>query len=206
MSNRTISPVLDYGDAYPRSRKVYVGSGTVRVPMREIMLSGDEPALRVYDPSGPRGWEATHGLPRPREAWIVDRGDLAIVAEGRKAPVTSSWAPRPVRRGTSCVTQLRSARRGTITPEMEFVAIREGVEPEFVRSEVACGRAIIPVNINHPEVRADDHRPQLLGEDQRQHWQLGRGFIDRGGGGEAPLGDSVGCRYGHGFVDWLGYP
>ena len=55
MSNGTISPVLDYGDAYPGSRKVCVGSGTVRVPMREIRLSGDEPALRVYDSSGPRG-------------------------------------------------------------------------------------------------------------------------------------------------------
>ena len=88
----------------------------------------------------------------------MDRGDVAIVAEPRKAPVTPSLPPRPVMRGTSCVTQLRYARQGITTPEMEFVAIREGFEPEFVRSEVACGRAIIPVNINHPE-----SEPMIIG-------------------------------------------
>ena len=71
------------------------------------------------------------------------------------------------------------ARRGEITPEMEFIAIREGVKPEFVRDEVARGRAVIPANVNHPESRAHDHRPKFPGQDQRQHRQLGDHLVDR---------------------------
>src|SRR5579862_7143825 len=121
-----------YGDAFPNSRKVYVeGPHSVRVPFREISLSGGEPPLRVYDTSGPRGHDARAGLPRVR--------------------ATSA-------RGTGCVTQMHFARRGEVTPEMEFVAIREGVPATLVRDEVARGRAIIPANINHPELE-----PMIIG-------------------------------------------
>jgi phosphomethylpyrimidine synthase len=117
-----------YGGAFPESRKVHVEAGRgVRVPMREIALSNGE-RLRVYDTSGPQGHDARGGLPKVREAWV---------------------APR---RGRPVVTQLYYARRGEITPEMEFVALREGLEPEMVRSEVARGRAIIPSNIRHLEL------------------------------------------------------
>ena len=121
-----------FAEAFPSSRKVYVEGGRVRVPMREIALSGGEPALRVYDTSGPRDADARTGLPPLRGPWIAARGD---------APATA----RPV-------TQLHYARKGEVTPEMEFVALREGFDPEFVRAEVARGRAIIPANVNHPEL------------------------------------------------------
>ena len=121
-----------FAAAFPGSRKVYVEGGRVRVPMREITLSGGEPALHVYDTSGPRDTDARTGLPPLRGPWIADRGDAA--ATGRP------------------VTQLHYARKGEVTPEMEFVALREGFDPEFVRAEVARGRAIIPANVNHPEL------------------------------------------------------
>ena len=99
------SPVQSYGDAFPSSTKVHVeGSRGIRVPMREIALSGGEPPLRVYDTSGPRGGDPREGLPSVRGAWIAPRG-------------------------RSTVTQLHFARRGEITAEMEFAAIREGVVP-----------------------------------------------------------------------------
>ena len=123
---------LGYGDAFPRSTKVFVeGSRGIRVPMREIALSGGEPPLRVYDTSGPGGVDPRVGLPPVR---------------------------RPPSAGAGCVTQLQFARRGEITPEMEFAAIREGVEVELVRSEVARGRAIIPANVNHLELE-----PMVIG-------------------------------------------
>ena len=126
-----------YGDAFPNSTKVYVeGSRGIRVPMRQIALSGGEPPLRVYDTSGPRAQDARRGLPPVRREWIAERRAV----------------------GRSCVTQLFHARLGEITPEMEFAAIREGVAPEVVRSEVARGRAIIPANINHPELE-----PMVIG-------------------------------------------
>ena len=122
----------------------------------------------------------------------------------RSSPSCASTCTRKPRRAKpgANVTQMHYARRGIVTPEMEFVAIRENqrrdeiaardpdrdaaasrarasarrfrqsITPEFVRDEVARGRAIIPNNINHPGIRADDHRPQLPGEDQRQHRQL----------------------------------
>ena len=116
----------DFNTAFPSSRKVHVdGPQGVRVPVREIALSGGEPPLCVYDTSGPQSFEATQGLPKLREEWVKSR-------------------PR-----NGGVTQLHYARRGETTPEMEFIAIREGLPAEFVRSEVARGRAIIPANINH---------------------------------------------------------
>ena len=150
----------DFGSAFPNSCKIHVpGDGThgVQVPMREITLSGGEPPLRVYDTSGPQGCDVRHGLPALRRDWILARGG---VEEGgrshRPGPSSTEKIPsslwRPVVRGTGAVTQLHYARRGVVTPEMEFIATREGFDPEFVRSEVARGRAIIPANINHPEL------------------------------------------------------
>jgi phosphomethylpyrimidine synthase len=166
------APPSDYGDAFPASRKVYVeGRHGVRVPMREIVLSGGEPPLRVYDTSGPRDCAVRAGLPKLREPWILARGDVEAVP-GRAAPLRPDRKPmapvvempaallnRPLRaKAGACVTQMHYARRGEITPEMEFIALREGFDPELVRSEVARGRAIIPSNINHPETE-----PMIVG-------------------------------------------
>ena len=119
---------VSWADAFPNSTKVFVDTPSgLSVPMREVALSGGEPPIRLYDTSGPQGFPATGGLPHVR----------------RRATAAPGGAP---------ITQLALARRGEITPEMEFVAVREGLEPEFVRSEVARGRAIIPANINHPEL------------------------------------------------------
>ncbi|MBI3015500.1 MAG: phosphomethylpyrimidine synthase ThiC [Candidatus Tectomicrobia bacterium] len=137
----------------PASRKVYL-SGTrpgVRVPMRGILLKSDPP-LRLYDTSGPYTDPAftpdlKFGLPPLRKQWILSRGDVeASPGRGLRA------------RPGKTVTQMHYARRGEITPEMEFVALREGVSPEFVRDEVARGRAILPANINHPE-----SEPMIIG-------------------------------------------
>ena len=149
------TPASDYGDAYPASRRVYADSGRVRVPLREIALSGGEPPLRVYDTSGPRGADVRTGLPPLRREWIAGRGDVSAVTP---AAVRNGDGPlpdglrRPAVRGRGAVSQMHYARRGEVTPEMEFVAVREGLDPEFVRSEVARGRAIIPANVNHPEL------------------------------------------------------
>lgn len=155
----------DYGDAFPASRKVYVeGRHGIRVPMREIALSGGEPPLRVYDTAGPLGGDVRQGLPALRAEWIRARGDVEEVARtyrpiaGRSTAEIPPSLLRPTLRGTGCVTQMGYARRGEITPEMEFVALREGMDPEFVRSEVARGRAIIPANVNHPELE-----PMIIG-------------------------------------------
>jgi phosphomethylpyrimidine synthase len=131
----TVRPSGDYGDAFPNSQKVYVeGPHGVRVPMREIALSGGEPSLWVYDTSGPLGHDVRDGLPALRSDWVSRRRD------------------------ESKPTQLYYARRGEVTPEMEFIALREGLPVDFVRSEVARGRAIIPANINHPELE-----PMIIG-------------------------------------------
>ena len=145
----------DYPGAYPNSKKVYIeGTRGIAVPVREIHLSGGEPPLRVYDTSGPQDLDVREGLPPLREQWIQERGthetgrtrELAANVEMPEALKTRTV------RGSGSVTQMTYARNGEITPEMEFVAIREGVEPVFVRDEVARGRAIIPANINHPEI------------------------------------------------------
>jgi phosphomethylpyrimidine synthase len=134
--------------------------------MRRIALSGGEPPLVVYDTSGPREVDPRHGLPALRRPWIEARGDVATVAGASQGAASEAGGGgrnggaempasllRPVLRSTGGpVTQLHYARRGEITPEMEFVALREGFEPERVRSEIARGRAILPANVNHPEL------------------------------------------------------
>ncbi|MBV8528295.1 MAG: phosphomethylpyrimidine synthase ThiC, partial [Candidatus Dormibacteraeota bacterium] len=135
----------------------------IRVPVEEVVqsptrsASGDvtNPPLRRYDTSG-RHTEpdvsiaVEDGLPPLRHRWIVERDDVELVRDGGR-PVLRA-------RESGAVTQLHYARRGLITPEMEFIAIREGVEPEMVRDEVARGRAIIPANVNHPE-----SEPMIIG-------------------------------------------
>ncbi|MCY1671828.1 phosphomethylpyrimidine synthase ThiC [Novosphingobium sp. SL115] len=183
------------------SRKIHVESmrfPDVRVAMREITLeaSSGEPPVRVYDTSGAYTDSAVNidiaaGLPKLRRDWIMARGDVEeydardVKPEdnGLKGPDRSAGVPpfpnvvqRPLRaKAGQNVSQMHYARRGIITPEMEYVAIRENlgrkqlkdalvrdgqdwgasipdyVTPEFVREEVARGRAIIPSNINHPE-------------------------------------------------------
>ncbi len=134
-----VIPPPAYRGVFPNSTKIHLdGSRGIRVPMREIALSGGEQPLRVYDTSGPEGFDAQRGLPHVRAEWIGARG---VEAAGPGAL-----------RATAPLTQLHYARRGEITEEMEFVALREGLSPEFVRSEVARYRAIIPANINHPEL------------------------------------------------------
>lgn len=159
----------------------------LRVAMREIALSpstgryGEEPnaPVRVYDTSGPytdaeAKTDIRRGLQPSRLPWILSRGDVESY-EGREVkPEDNGYLQaesvkeellfpglkrRPLRaKPGSNVTQLHYARKGIITPEMEYIAIRENVEPEFVRSEVARGRAIIPSNINHPE-----SEPMIIG-------------------------------------------
>jgi len=192
----------------PASRKVYVlgARADVRVPMREIMQSNGE-AITVYDTSGSytdpqAAIDVRRGLPALRESWIAARGDTEgypgrtpyalddglkhgesdALAALRLQAVGLQRTPRRAKAGAN-VSQMHYARRGIITPEMEYVAIRENqqrawtaqylanaereqrlagnsfgatiplvVTPEFVRDEVARGRAIIPANINHPEL------------------------------------------------------
>jgi len=155
-------------DPFPSSDKIHLdGPRGVRVPVREIRLSGGEPPLRVEDTSGPAGHDPREGLPPGRDGWIRGRRDVVEVdarygdrGASERIPVALR-RPR-VLRGTGPVTQMHYARRGEITPEMEFVALREGLEPGFVRSEVARGRAIIPANVNHPELE-----PMAIGRNFR---------------------------------------
>ena len=192
----------------PASRKVYLGGSRadIQVPLREILQSNGE-AVTVYDTSGPYTDPAAQidvrqGLPLVRQAWIADRGDTESYAgrkpfaldDGLKSGETDALAalraqaaglqrqPRRAKAGAN-VTQMHYARKGIVTPEMEYVALRENqnlewqaqylsnaererrlagnsfgasiprtVTPEFVRDEVARGRAIIPANINHTEL------------------------------------------------------
>jgi phosphomethylpyrimidine synthase len=162
-----VSTAPDYGAAFPNSTKVYVGANGIRVPMREIALSNGEPPHRVYDTSGPQGYAVRDGLPPLRRDWILARSD---VNDGPRTLVPPHWRremPEPLASRTRsalrakpgrAVTQLHYARAGIVTPEMEFIAIREGLDPERVRSEVARGRAIIPCNVNHPELE-----PMIIG-------------------------------------------
>ncbi len=142
---------IDFEHAFPNSRKVHeAGPGGVRVPMREIALSNGA-SQRVYDTSGPHGVDVHVGLPAVRAPWIQQRADTDVVRHGTRADI------RRARAGHSA-TQLHYARQGTVTPEMDFVALREGLPAEFVRAEVAIGRAIIPANINHAELE-----PMIIG-------------------------------------------
>ncbi|MDR3418015.1 MAG: phosphomethylpyrimidine synthase ThiC [Nevskia sp.] len=182
----------------PGSRKVYqtgVLYPDIRVPFREVAVhpSAGEPPVTLYDPSGPytdptATIDIHKGLERPRDAWVLARGDVEAVParpvkpEDNGGAAGKHLAPQfqnlraPLKaKGGAAVTQLEYARRGLITPEMEYVAIRENlrreataavlrdgesfgadipdfITPEFVRDEIARGRAIIPANINHGEL------------------------------------------------------
>ncbi|MBS1604849.1 MAG: phosphomethylpyrimidine synthase ThiC [Bacteroidetes bacterium] len=132
----------------PASRKVHLPGRLypIRVAQREIGLSAPNEPVAVYDTSGPYTdpdveIDVLEGLPRLREGWVVN----------------GETAPRKAVAG-GVVTQLYYARKGIITPEMEYVAIREGLKPEFVRDEVTRGRAVIPSNVNHPEAE-----PMIIG-------------------------------------------
>lgn len=188
------------------SRKVYVAGELypdIRVPFREVAVhpSANEPPVTIYDSSGPYTdptvtIDIKRGLPHVKSSWQRDRGDIAPVANPREVKPEDNGhasgknlAPRfdtshhRVFKGVPGrpVTQYEYAKAGIITPEMEYVAIRENlrreqnspcirdgedfgasipdfVTPEFVRQEIARGRAIIPHNINHPEVE-----PMIIG-------------------------------------------
>ena len=198
-----INPDVETGPL-PGSQKIYVTSEKhphVRVAMREIALepTSGEPPFLVYDPSGPytdsdTKIDISRGLPPLREPWITARGDteeyegraVQALDDGCKTGETPDVPqfthlrkPRRAKAGIAA-TQLAYARAGTVTPEMEYVALRENegrkqaadtndgdsfgaalpefVTPEFVRDEIARGRAIIPNNINHPE-----SEPMIIG-------------------------------------------
>jgi len=137
-------------------RKVYATGSRpdIRVPFAEVPLSGDNPPVRLYDTSGPGGEPAT-GLPAMRTGWIAERGD--VVAEPAAGAANAGRTVRKAAPGR-CVTQLHYARQGVVTPEMQFVAVREGLPAEVVRAEIAAGRAILPNNVNHPETE-----PMVIG-------------------------------------------
>jgi phosphomethylpyrimidine synthase len=182
----------------PGSRKVFQAGERfpeLRVPFREVAVhpSAGEPPVTIYDPSGPytdptAAVDIDAGLARPRDAWVLARGDVEEISPREVKPEDNGGAAGkylapefrrriPTFRGRAgrAVTQLQYARAGVITAEMEFVAIRENlrrdaladvirdgedfgaeipdyVTPEFVRDEVARGRAIIPANVNHGEL------------------------------------------------------
>ena len=158
----------------PGSRKGYVeGPHGMRVPFREIALTPTRglrgqvemnPPLRVYDTSGPYTDPAAdidldRGLPELRRPWILARGEYDRSAPRRaSAPGLALARPREVLRGRGNVTQMHYAKKGVVTPEMEYIAIREALPVGLVLSEVARGRAIIPANINHPE-----SEPMIIG-------------------------------------------
>ncbi len=174
---------------FPGSKKIYVQGSKpdIQVPVREISQGmtinsyGEEenPPIHVYDTSGPYTDETAEidifkGLPKVRESWICNRYDVEQY-QGRKVKPedngykafnkstidvfpSQNHMPFVAKKGKR-VTQLHYARNGIITPEMEYIAIREQMDPEFVRSEVASGRAIIPANINHPE-----SEPMIIGK------------------------------------------
>ncbi len=188
----------------PGSRKVYakgVMFPDLRVPFREVAVhpSAGEPPVTIYDPSGPytdpnATIDINKGLARPRDAWVVARGDVEACEPRAVKPEDNGHArgvhlapPFPVAqkplkaKDGKAVTQMAYARAGIITPEMEYVTIRENmrreelakvvrdgedfgasipdfITPEFVREEIARGRAIIPANINHGELE-----PMIIG-------------------------------------------
>jgi phosphomethylpyrimidine synthase len=196
-----ITPKITTGNL-PASKKIYVKGNIhkdIKIPMREIALhptAGEDPVI-VYDSSGPYtdnklSTDINKGLNKIRTDWIISRNDVESYS-GReikdydngyvsKNKITKEFPikVKPLKaKSNKAVTQLAYAKAGIITPEMEFISIRENqlrnnlskrdgndwganipnfVTPEFVRDEVAAGRAIIPVNINHPEVE-----PMIIG-------------------------------------------
>lgn len=187
MQNQSVQQAnISIMSSFSGSKKVYAegSSPDIRVPMREISLSATTGAfgeeenapVRVYDTSGPYTdpdvqIDIHEGLGALRTKWITGRGDVeeyngrtvrpednGYKKEGRAAEYPGlQRKPLRAKPGKN-VTQLHYARKGIITPEMEFIAIREHVSPEFVREEVASGRAIIPSNVNHPE-----SEPMIIG-------------------------------------------
>jgi len=158
------------------SHKIYAdGPRGMRVPARQIHLT-DGTSFQVYDTSGQHSdpgiqVDVRAGLEPLRAGWIRARGDVEELAQAsseyrreREAKaeldaIRFRGGRKPLRaKSGRNVSQMHYARRGEITPEMEYIAIREGVTPEFVRDEIACGRAIIPANINHPEAE-----PMIIG-------------------------------------------
>ena len=151
--------------------------GDLSVPRTRIDLddspTGPNEPFHIYRTRGPVS-DPAKGLPGLRSTWIAERGDVEeytgrernLLDDGKRAlrrgQASQEWQGprRPVLRAASgkTVTQMHYARQGFITKEMEFVALRENVKPEFVRSEIARGRAIIPNNINHPE-----SEPMIIG-------------------------------------------
>jgi phosphomethylpyrimidine synthase len=132
---------VPYNKAFPQSTKEYTtvqheATGHVlNVPFRRVHLEDPEPALDLYDTSGPQGINPKEGLPKLRQEWIDAR-------KGKHERYT----------------QMHFAKKGIITEEMQYCAVRENMEPEFVRSEVERGRAIICSNMNHLELE-----PQIIG-------------------------------------------
>lgn len=186
---------------FPASNKIYVESNGIKIAMREIVLEGGEPSIKVYDTSGPYTdpnikIDVQKGLQRLREDWIMKRGDVEEykgrdikpedngLKDGQNPNTeqfdTSNRKTLRAKNGQS-VSQMAYAKRGIITPEMEYISVRENlgreqlksytrdgddfgasipdyITPEFVRDEVARGRAVIPNNINHPE-----SEPMIIG-------------------------------------------
>jgi phosphomethylpyrimidine synthase len=158
-------------------RKIYAGDD-MRVPFSEVPLEAPNPPFRLYDTSGPQDVATQEGLDPLRAPWIHGRDDIdhyvgrapTLRDDGRASqrsgesgaesfPGEGASRPRLRAKAGGCVTQMHYARRGEITTEMRFVAVREGVEPEVVRDEVATGRAILPANVNHPE-----SEPMVIGK------------------------------------------
>jgi phosphomethylpyrimidine synthase len=178
-------------EPFPASRKVYVEGALhpIRVAMREIQV-GDtvdgytdtvtrNAPVTVYDTSGPYTDPAVdidirQGLPRLREGWVGARGDWERSKAGQ------------------AVTQLYYARKGIMTPEMEYIAIRERTTPEFVRDEVAAGRAVIPSNIHHPEAE-----PMIIGRNflVKINANIGNSAVSSGIGEEVEKAVWA-CRWG----------
>ncbi|WP_268914764.1 phosphomethylpyrimidine synthase ThiC [Antribacter soli] len=164
---------------YPTHRLDHLADAEhgIRVPVTRVSLddspSGPNEPVTLYRTAGP-GSDPTTGLPPLRAEWIAGRGDVETYpgrdrdlyddgrAAVRRGGASEEWAgarrePLRAREGRT-VTQMYYARQGVVTPEMRFVALREGCDVELVRSEVAAGRAIIPVNVNHPE-----SEPMIIG-------------------------------------------
>lgn len=174
--------------ALPGSQKVYRSGllhPELKVPFREVRLSDtvgadkiatQNKSIQLYDTSGPYTdadvtIDINEGLGELRKPWILRRGDVEELngssslyrnqreTDDKLNALRFSRIRKPMRAKQNCiVTQMHYARQGMITPEMEYVAIRERCKPEFVRDEIARGRAIIPSNINHPE-----SEPMIIG-------------------------------------------
>ena len=167
--------------SFPASQKVYKeGSNpSIQVPFREVALTpttgrfGQEEnaPMGIYDTSGPYSdpnvsLDLGQGLPALRREWIMARGDVeeydgyGVPLRGKNVAQPFPGLTRKPLKGKEgkAPTQIRYAREGIVTPEMEYIGIREGIDPEYVREEIARGRAIIPSNINHPE-----SEPMIIG-------------------------------------------